>query len=141
MEMNSSIHRFDSEGRLIGCGIDVETSTRFTVPEDSRETTMPFVFSGNEIRHALGRPNPSRALCISFSCKEALRKALGRPFNFDDCETFPVPDEASGAWSGLLHLNNPSDFPGLKAYAQSFANPLCPEEMITSVFLVEEQTR
>ncbi len=34
-------------------------------------------------------PDIAKALCAAFCVKEAMRKAVGRPYSFTDCEFFP----------------------------------------------------
>ena len=81
---------------LLGCGIDAERVQRFSkLP--GRERPWPLVFTPREVAHARSLPEPAEALCAAFCCKEALFKALPRPFNFTDCELLfdPVrPDQA-----------------------------------------------
>ena len=139
MEMSSSTRRFDADAPLTGCGVDVEATTRFLWVAESETPVLPFVFSQREWLHARHQADPTRALCISFSCKEALRKALGRPFNFTECEVFPETTDETRDWEGCLQLASTKEFKGLRASAHAFLNPLSREEMVTAVFLSEEK--
>ena len=139
MEMISSTWRFDSDGPLTGCGVDMESATRFSGLAATDESVMPFVFSARELDHARRQPAPNRALCISFTCKEALRKALDRPYNFTECETFPVADKETVAWEGALHLSESTAVRGFRAFARSTVNPLVPDEWVTAVMLIAEE--
>jgi phosphopantetheinyl transferase (holo-ACP synthase) len=70
---------------LVGCGIDAETIARFdrwTPPL----SPPPFLFSDAEAAHCAGLDDPAIGLCAAFCAKEALFKALGRPYNFPDCQ-------------------------------------------------------
>ena len=70
---------------LLGCGIDAERTERFTKLLQ-QERPWPLVFTPREVVHACALPDPAEAFCAAFCCKEALFKALPRPFNFTDCE-------------------------------------------------------
>ena len=75
---------FDLPRPLLGAGIDVEQVERF-----QRAVATPagwdFAFAPAELAHALSHPEPARALCASFCCKEALFKCLRQSFNYPDC--------------------------------------------------------
>jgi 4'-phosphopantetheinyl transferase EntD len=61
----------------------------------SRWRTDPpgFIFSRKEAAHCQNTGNTLTALCAAFCCKEALFKALKKPFNFDQCELFWNPSD------------------------------------------------
>ena len=75
---------FEVGAPLLGAGIDAEQIARF-----QRVLASPagweVAFAPAEISYALGQPEPARALCASFCCKEALYKCLRQPFNYPDC--------------------------------------------------------
>ena len=93
--MTSLTWRFETGPKLIGCGVDCETADRFVDIAAGFSHPMPFAFTGKEIDHARHQRDSARALCLCFTCKEALLKALGEPYNFTDCELFPALDDAS----------------------------------------------
>lgn len=49
---------------------------------------MPLVFTKKEIDHCMRLKNPAAGLCASFCVKEAMLKALRRPYDFTGCEFF-----------------------------------------------------
>jgi phosphopantetheinyl transferase (holo-ACP synthase) len=49
---------------------------------------MPFVFTRKEIDFAYTLAHPEASFCRSFCCKEAVYKALKKPYSFTDCELF-----------------------------------------------------
>ncbi len=83
---------FNSSHSLIGCGVDGESVTRFTslvnVPQP-----FPFVFSQEETEYIQGLADPAEGFCAAFCCKEAVFKALGKPFNYTDCQFFHEEDK------------------------------------------------
>jgi phosphopantetheinyl transferase (holo-ACP synthase) len=60
---------------------------------------MPFVFTKREISHCDKFQDPAPALCASFCIKEAMFKALGKAYNFTDCEFFPNTAVTGGRFS------------------------------------------
>lgn len=84
---------FEVDSPLVGVGLDVEEVGRFArlVLE---ENPLPLVFSAHEAERLARQPAPARAYCAAFSCKEALLKALGEPYDPRDCE---VLDGATGS--------------------------------------------
>jgi len=75
----------DTGLKLFACGVDAERISRFEkLVGESRP--WPLVFSAREAAHARKTKNPAEALCAAFCCKEALFKALERPFSFPECE-------------------------------------------------------
>ena len=90
--MTSSTWSFDAPGRLVGCGIDAERPVRF-VELAEEEHPLPLVFTSSESEHARSTRDPPRSLAAAFCCKEALRKALGIPYDWRDCELFWRPGE------------------------------------------------
>ena len=89
MAMTSSTWRFDTQSTLVGCGVDIEAVDRFEglAPDDPHP--MPFVFSSKEIAHARKHAKPAPYYCLSFTCKEALFKAIGKPYEYKECEILP----------------------------------------------------
>ena len=73
----------------MSCGIDSERIRRFRRRKYNYSDFMPFVFTKRELSHCEKFLDPARALCASFCIKEGLFKALGKPYNFTDCEFFP----------------------------------------------------
>ena len=139
MEMTSSTWRSSGRGKLIGCGVDVESVDRFQQVAENDDHPMPFVFTVEELEHARSRKEPARALCIAFSCKEALRKALPEPYNYTECEVFPDFDAEGDICDGPLHLSL-SALSGerLAAAMRTMVNPMNRNEMITSVYVFKE---
>ena len=88
--------------KLIACGIDAEQVERFAPYAASDEHPMPFVFSGDEIKHFKELANPVKGFCAAFCCKEALYKAISQHYNFPDCELFL---SGNNAWQ-ILKLSN-----------------------------------
>jgi phosphopantetheinyl transferase (holo-ACP synthase) len=106
MVTTSSISKFETEGGLIGCGIDAECVDRFTRWLHGGRAPSPILFSQGEIDHCGGLDDASAAgLCASFCCKEAVYKALRRPFNGPECELFwqPAVQRYTVALSERLH--------------------------------------
>lgn len=141
MEMTLSTWRFDPRTNLIGCGIDVETVDRFHSVAENDDHCMPLVFTQKEIEHARRQISPARTLCVAFSCKEALQKALRHPYNFTQCETFPVLNGWQTAHEGSLRLSVDlkGPFDTLAATMRTFSNPNTNTEMITIVYLFGEE--
>jgi len=81
---------FESPLPLIGCGIDAESVDRFR-RYDLRDNPLPMVFSSDEISHIRSLSDRALGLCASFCCKEALFKALGKPYTFNQCHLFYEP--------------------------------------------------
>ena len=82
---------FKSNDKLLGCGIDVEFIDRFARWKLDGIEPSPMIFSSREIEHYSSLTDQSVGLCTSFCCKEAIYKALQRPYNFTDCELFWKP--------------------------------------------------
>ena len=40
------------------------------------------------LKHIFSKTEIEKLLCASFCCKEALYKAIGTPYNFNECEFF-----------------------------------------------------
>ena len=107
METISSTWSSEQSCRLLGCGVDLETVDRFqdlseASDSEASDFPMPFVFTKGEITHARQQAEAARALCVCFSCKEAVRKAVGVPYNYTECEAFPVFQKESLAFEGTL---------------------------------------
>lgn len=73
-------------GRLIGVGLDVEQVRRFRRIVAEPGHPMPFIFAADELYFCRALADPAAGLCASFCCKEAFFKALGKPFNFPECQ-------------------------------------------------------
>ena len=106
METISSTWSSERPYRLLGCGVDLETVDRFRNLSTGRDVPMPFVFTTNEIAHARQQAETARALCVCFSCKEAVRKALGAPYNYTECEIFPVFQDTTLSFEGAFFLSD-----------------------------------
>jgi hypothetical protein len=95
--MTSSTWSFESSTPPRFCGVDAERVVRFASLDIRRLHPFPFVFSAREVYFHRRARDPSRGLCASFCCKEAVFKALAAPLNFTDCELLyagepgPVP--------------------------------------------------
>lgn len=150
MEMTLLTWRFDRPGTLIGCGVDVETVDRFQSVAENDDHSMPFVFTQKEIVHARRQLRPAQTLCVAFSCKESLFKALRRPYNYTQCETFPVlppfpvhpvSNTQPSMYEGPVHLSpDPTGpFGSLAATMRAFPNPKNNTEMITTVYIFKEE--
>jgi len=71
-------------------GVDAEQVERFATLVDEPQP-WPLVFSTREASRCQRQVDPARALCAAFCCKEALLKALERPFDWRDCQLRPGP--------------------------------------------------
>jgi hypothetical protein len=71
--------------RLRLCGVDAEKIERFSRLSRAKGHPMPFVFSAQEMYFCRSLPDPCVGLCASFCCKEAVFKALGRPYDMAQC--------------------------------------------------------
>ena len=86
--MTSLTWNYNTPSKLTGCGIDAERIERFDSFVSSVEYPMPFVFSGEEVKHFNQLPDPSKGFCAAFCSKEALFKAVSEHYNFSECELF-----------------------------------------------------
>ena len=77
---------FNSRLALVSCGIDSEHVARFYKWEKAGKNILPFVYTPKERTHCRGLADPAKGLCAAFCVKEALCKALERPYDFTDCE-------------------------------------------------------
>jgi phosphopantetheinyl transferase (holo-ACP synthase) len=123
---------------LLACGIDSEKISRFSSAASDTGHPFPFVFSSSEISHCRGLDNPSLGLCASFCCKEAVRKALARPYNYPDCEAFF--DEH--ALSIVVRPTEAflTDFGIDEIRSEVRHNPLDPDEMVVVVSVLGQFT-
>ena len=134
----SSTWSFDSQLPLKACGIDSETIERFVDCDPPPKHSMPFIFTEREYRHAFSLPEPQAGLCAAFCCKEALRKALGEPYNYTDCE---IEWHAGSEQHKLILDTNLREQHGiLDASAIIRANPLDGDQLIAVVYLFEART-
>lgn len=92
--MTSSTWSFEPGLPLRGIGVDIEDIARFD-RFDPASGPMPFVFTPRELRAAQSVERPGEHLCIVFAAKEALRKALGAPYDYVRCEVILREGEAS----------------------------------------------
>lgn len=83
---------FESNLKLIGCGVDGETRSRFS-SHVGKLDPLPMVFSKKEIEHINKLPDPALGFCAAFCCKEAVFKAIAKPMNFLECELLYLPGE------------------------------------------------
>jgi phosphopantetheinyl transferase (holo-ACP synthase) len=77
-----------SKHPFTGCGIDVETVSRFAGWRSQSNPPPPLIFSRREAAHAMSAPNPAESLCVSFCFKESVVKAVGEMFDPTLCEFF-----------------------------------------------------
>ncbi|OHD59171.1 MAG: hypothetical protein A2096_12420 [Spirochaetes bacterium GWF1_41_5] len=75
----------DSSCKIVACGIDTESISRFLPFCRQSINPMPMVYSSYEYRLSLHHKNPAVFLCAAFCCKEAVFKALQKPYNFNTC--------------------------------------------------------
>jgi phosphopantetheine--protein transferase-like protein len=98
--MTSSTWSCEPGLTLKGIGIDIENIARFE-RFDPASGPMPFVFTSGELAAAQKAKRPSEHLCIVFAAKEALRKALGAPYDYVGCEVTAQEGEAILSLGGL----------------------------------------
>ena len=103
---------------------------------------MPFAFTEREIANARRQDDSARALCLSFTCKEALCKAAGRPYDYTACEILPTFDGNAPLFEGEITLD-----PALKeewnvarALVLSVQAPYS-NEVISAVYLLTEEPK
>ena len=84
---------FEPTLHLSGCGVDSERVDRFANLVDQNDP-FELVFSAREISHIRTLSNQAEGFCMAFCCKEAICKALERPFDFRDCELLLDPAES-----------------------------------------------
>ena len=125
---------FDSTPALAGCGIDCEKISRIESITGDDDHPLPFVFSKAEIEHCRKSAEPAQGLCAAFCCKEALYKALRRPYNFTECEAFFDGKSFTVAVSISEAFRNENGFVELRAAIT--ANPLDKNELIATVYLL-----
>ena len=99
MATTSLTWTFSSCCRLVSCGVDAERVGRFGRWAIAGAGFMPFVFTKKERSHCRGLDHPAAGLCAAFCVKEALYKALGRPYNFTDCEFLLGRGKAKSSFS------------------------------------------
>jgi phosphopantetheinyl transferase (holo-ACP synthase) len=90
MAMTLSTWSFETASCLHGLGVDCEKVRRFDNLQNEGDHPLPFVFSKKEVLHNRSLENPAQGFCMCFCCKEAVFKAIGEPYNFSECEIFPV---------------------------------------------------
>lgn len=132
--MTSSTWTSSAESSCFAIGIDIEKIERFSkFLSESEENPMPFVFTPEEFEHARSAPNRAAALCASFCCKEAMRKALGKPYNFNECLfTWNFESASNPVFldSALQRLYGIED-----AFAHVSYNPQNAGELLVAVYL------
>lgn len=84
--------RYDAAETLLGCGVDAEEIHRFTRFLDDPDR-YALIFSAREHLHNRALGQPLDGYCASFCCKEAVFKALEKPFHFSECELFYTPQQ------------------------------------------------
>jgi phosphopantetheinyl transferase (holo-ACP synthase) len=138
--MTSSTWSFSASAELIGCGVDCETVERFEALGRNGSFPMPFVFTPKEMAHALGSGERATMLCLCFTCKEALLKAAGIPYDFTACEVLPVFDDSNAVFEGELTLDPAlkADLGVSRALVRSTLTPAPPKEVISAVYLFSE---
>ncbi len=119
---------------IVGCGVDCEATRRFGAYTDA-EAPMPFVFTRREVEGARRQADPARALCLCFTCKEALFKAAG-PYDYTACEVPPTLRDDALLFHGELTLD-----PALKTawgVSRVMARSLAAgsDEVISTVYLL-----
>jgi phosphopantetheinyl transferase (holo-ACP synthase) len=82
---------FNSCRDLVSCGIDSEHIHRFSRWALQKGHFLPFLFTNNEIAHCRKLQDPAVGLCAAFCVKEALFKALKRPYHVTGCEFLYSP--------------------------------------------------
>jgi phosphopantetheine--protein transferase-like protein len=88
MATTSSTFNYKKSGRLIGAGLDIEQIHRFNSPLFSGLHPFPFLFSKKEYQFCDASKSRALVLCAAFCAKEALFKAIGKPYAFSDCQLF-----------------------------------------------------
>jgi phosphopantetheinyl transferase (holo-ACP synthase) len=125
---------FDSTRALAGCGIDCEKISRIASIIGVDDHPLPFVFSTAEIEHCRKSAAPAQTLCAAFCCKEALCKALRRPYNFTECEAFFDGKSFTIAVRTSEAFRSENGFAELRAAIAT--NPLDNDELIATVYLL-----
>ena len=90
-------------GRLLCCGIDAEEPRRFRRFVEAANPADPdasLIFHPAELSAALAADDPEGWLCRCFCAKEAVFKALGNPFNFNQLEFLPDATAPDWRWHG-----------------------------------------
>jgi len=82
----------ESAFALLGCGIDAEQIARFDPRGGAGPAPLVAVFSAEEMSHCRSLPRPAEGLCAAFCAKEALFKAVGRPYDYAQCELLLDPE-------------------------------------------------
>ncbi len=141
--MTSSTWTYKTVENVAGCGIDLETVDRFKNIVENVNCPMPFVFTKQEIDHSSKLINAALGLCIGFTVKESVKKALKTPYNFTDCEVFPQNDFSAStdiyAMNVVLNKSLMQEYCLSSIYVHSCPNPLNRGEVMTSVVLLREK--
>ncbi len=83
---------FSTNLRLIGCGVDGESISRF-LSYVGQSAPLPLVFSSREVEYINSLVEPACGFCAAFCCKEAVYKAISQPMNFIECEFLYHPEK------------------------------------------------
>lgn len=72
---------------IIGIGIDIEEVFRFRkLPYKKNKNFYAKIFTADEIKYCLAKPDPYPHFCARFSAKEAVIKAMPKPVHPKDIE-------------------------------------------------------
>ncbi len=122
---------FDCKDSLISCGIDAEIIKRFRKWSGNPEDPPPFIYSEREREHVFSFNDPAKPLCVSFCCKEALFKALARPYNFNKCEMLYRDQE----FCYNVHIKDIEGLESEKHTLFAYLTRDTPEECVLSLYL------
>jgi phosphopantetheinyl transferase (holo-ACP synthase) len=90
---------------LVRCGVDIEEPgrfRRFLEADGAAGDGASLIWHPGEIGAALKSADPCRWLCRCFCCKEAVFKALGQAYNYNELECLPHDNGPDWRlWGGL----------------------------------------
>lgn len=95
MEITSLTWIFKSSNDLISCGIDSENIPRFKRMLNVPENPLPLIYTTKESEYNYKLSRPELGFCACFCFKEALYKAIGGDYEYDECELFLDPNRVS----------------------------------------------